>query len=437
MQLYRQLVTDFIRTKSISTDKSFQSGIDATVDWLNQQFSAREFKVEVVTGYGNPLVVANYHHDDSLKTILIYGHYDVQPAEMADGWASEPFEVTERDGRLYARGIVDNKGQVLIHIAGVFELIEQGKLKYNVKFLLEGDEESGSEKIDQFLVDKRDLLLADVVMYSDGELIMDHPAIDIGYRGIFNCELTITTSSKDNHSGIYGGSIPNAARVLSNVLSQMHDDNQVLQLPNLDNTLDSVETQILENNKLIPYEDGDFQDVTGAKIRLNADKVNFYSQVGLLTSAEVTTLNSGYMGVGYRNAIAGKAAAKINFRISPQHVTAEVLKSFEEFLKVKMPTYANYTFVVDTSSEPISLPIDNDYIVEAKGLLEDIYAQKAFFALSGAIVPISGLLKESLNVPVISIGLGNQDCNMHGVDENFRIDLIEKGLEFSKRFLGN
>lgn len=436
MQLYRQLLNEFIKTKSISTDKTFQSGIDATVTWLDTQFKSRGFKVDVVTGYGNPLVVSHYHFDDSLKTILIYGHYDVQPAELSDGWASEPFEVSERDGRLFARGIVDNKGQALIHMAAVFELIEQGKLNYNVKFLLEGDEESGSEKIDQFLIDKRDLLLADVVMYSDGELIMDHPAIDIGYRGIFNCELTITTSSKDNHSGIYGGSIPNAARVLSELLSKMHDQNQILQLPNLNNTLDIVEPEILENNKLIPYNDAEFLEVTGAQIRLNADTTNFYSQVGLLTSAEITTLNSGYMGVGYRNAIPGKASAKINFRISPKHITGEVIKSFEEFLRINMPSYAAYTLNIEAQSSPISIPVNNSYMEEAKTLLEEVYGVQAFFALSGAIVPISGLLQDSLNVPVISVGLGNQDCNMHGVDENFRVDLIEKGLQFSKRFLG-
>jgi acetylornithine deacetylase/succinyl-diaminopimelate desuccinylase-like protein len=432
---YKSLLNDFISFKSISTDANFSGQCKQTAEWLINLFNESGFETKLIEGFGNSLVYAEYNKDQSLETCLIYGHYDVQPAAISDGWKSDPFTVYEEGSRIYARGIVDNKGQVLIHIANVLSLIESGNLKYNIKFIIEGDEESGSEEIEKFFEEHASILKSDFVLISDGELTMGHPTIDIGFRGIINSTLELTTSAKDNHSGLYGGSIPNAANVLSQILSKMHDEKGVLRLPGLNNNPE-VSDEIIQNNLNIPFYYDEFKSNTGAKVRLNENNIDFYTQVGVITSAEVTSLTSGYLGEGYRNAIPGKAIAKINFRLSPFHKTEELESAFTNFLKVAVPEFAEFKITFDQKSEAINLKEESDYISQAKVLLKDIYGKESFYRYCGAIVPIAGLFKQYLKIPVLDIGLGNEDCNMHGANENFEIETLKRGLEFSSKFLG-
>lgn len=436
MQHYLTLLKQIISFKSISTDEKYKPDIAACADWLINLFKENGFETKLITGYSNPIVFSSLVVNPDFKTVLIYGHYDVQPAELEDGWTNDPFSVAEKDGKVVARGIVDNKGQFLIHLASVLELQKQGKLKYNVKFILEGDEESGSEMLPKFIEDNKELLKTDFALFSDGELTMGHPTIDVGFRGIFNCTLSLKTSEKDNHSGLYGGSIPNAALELSRILSSMYDANGVLNIEDVHNNPENVDAVIAENNKKLPFDRENFLMNTGAFIRRMEDKIDFYSQTGFLTSAEITTLKSGYHGVGYRNAIPGLAEAKINFRISPSLSTKDVIEAFQKFIDSKKSDRFNINLTVDQESEPIALPTDNEYVQFAKKIATEVYGKEGLFRYCGAIVPVAGIFKDVLGVPVISIGLGNEDCNMHGVNENFDIELIEKGLRFSGMVLG-
>lgn len=211
--LYTQLLSECIAFRSISTDPEFKPQIDACADWLIDLLQQYGFETEKIINYGNPLVFGSYHHDDSLPTLLIYGHYDVQPASQEDGRLSDPFVLTQREGRYYARGAVDNKGQIMIHIATVLEAIrENRKLNYNIKFLIEGDEETGSPYITQALEDHTELLACDLVLVSDGELIGNHtPTMVAGFRGGMNMTLTLQTAKTNLHSGIYGNIAPSAS----------------------------------------------------------------------------------------------------------------------------------------------------------------------------------------------------------------------------------
>lgn len=433
MENYLALLKEFLSFKSVSTDSQFKDEVKKTAEWLNTLFADNGFETKLVEGYGNPIVLSSFNKIDRAPTALLYGHYDVQPASQEEGWSSDPFSVTEKDGRLVARGSVDNKGQVLIHIASILELIKSGNLKYNIKFIIEGNEETGSPDLVKFIEDYKKELTSDFVIFSDGQLTMGHPVIDIGYRGIFNTTLTVKTSDKDNHSGLYGGSIPNAATELIRIISKLHDVNGVLQLEGLDNTIEKLDKAIVDDNMKVPFENSEFLSNTGAKTKLNKD-INFYLQTGYLTSAEVTGFKAGYTEEGYRNAIPGKAMAKINFRISPLHSAEDVKKKFEDFVKQHAPDYIEYNFDVSEINEPIDIDINNQYMSAVKTLLEKVYNTEAYFKACGAIVPVAGLFKDVLNVPVVSVGLGNEDCNMHGANENFTIDLVKKGLEFSKTF---
>jgi acetylornithine deacetylase/succinyl-diaminopimelate desuccinylase-like protein len=437
MQNYISLLKQLISFKSISTDEIYKIDIANCAEWLINLFNENNFETKLITGYSNPVVFSSLVVNPAFKTVLIYGHYDVQPADIEEGWTGDPFSVVEKDEKLIARGIVDNKGQLLIHIASVLELKKHGKLKYNIKFILEGDEESGSEKLPQLIKDYADLLKTDFVFFSDGELTMGHPTIDVGFRGIFNCTLTLKTSEKDNHSGLYGGSIPNAALELSKILSSMYDTNGVLNIEDVDNNPDMIDTIIVENNNKLPFDYSEFLMHTGAKRRHAEEKLDFYTQTGFLTSAEITTFKSGYLGEGYKNAIPGFAEAKVNFRISPSLSTKNVIEAFKKFIQSKKCDYFDLDLKIDQACEPISLPTNNEYVQLAKSLATEVYEKESLYRYCGAIVPVAGIFKNVLAVPVISIGLGNEDCNMHGVNENFDVALVQKGLKFSQKFLGN
>lgn len=432
---YLLLLKEFISFKSISTDPKFQPEIAKTVDWLKSKFKENGFKVEIIKGYGNPLILASLTVNPKLETILIYGHYDVQPAAKEDGWKNEPFAVNEDKERYYGRGAIDNKGQVLVHIATVFDLVEKRGIKYNIKFIIEGDEETGSENIEKFIKNYRKKLKADFILISDGELTGEHACLDSSFRGIVNFTLKIKTSDKDNHSGLYGGAIPNAANELIKILSKMHDNNGNLTIEGI-NKIKKFNQKVLENNKGIPYVSSEFRKVTGVKKRFNEKNIDFYTQTACLTSAEITTLNSGYLGEGYKNAIPGSAFAKINFRIAPPTTVKEVKKIFNNFIKENVPDYVSYNLYPDQSSEGFVIDTKNKITMKAKEILTKAYGKKVYDRPCGAIIPIGWFFIKYLKSPVISIGLANEDCNMHAANENFKKTALDKALKFSKSFLG-
>ncbi len=439
---YLPLLKEFVSFKSVSTDPQFQPEIKNMVEWLKKKFELNGFKVQIIKGYDNPLVLASYIFNKQslassagkkLPTVLIYGHYDVQPANKSDGWKSEPFNLKDDGKRFYARGVIDNKGQVLVHMATIFDLIEQKKLAYNVKFIIEGDEETGSAHIEKFFAKYKEKLKSDFVVVSDGELTGEHSCLDISFRGIVNITLTIKTSSKDNHSGLYGGSMPNAACELANILSKLHDKDGNLTIPGIPNT-QKFEKKVLDNNKSIPYSKTEFEKITGTKKRFNEGKLDFYTQTGFLTSAEITTINAGYMGEGYRNAIPGSASAKINFRLAPNLKVKEFLKIFEKFLKDVVPNYVSYDIKADQFAEGFFVDTESEICKKAKILLKRAFKTEVYNRPCGAIIPVAGLFIKYLKVPLVMVGLANEDCNMHGANENFKKDILEKGLRFSELF---
>ena len=239
MEEYRDILSKLVSFKSISTNDNFIDDIENIVNFLENLFKQFGFYVEIIRGYSNPIVYASYVVDESYKTALIYGHYDVQPASIEDGWFSEPFNLTEKDNRFYARGVADNKGQFLVYLITITNLIKTNNLKYNIKFIIEGNEESGSPNLHKFLEDYKETLKSDFVLFSDGELTSGVPTIDIGFRGVLNLTLTIQTSQKDNHSGLYGGAVPNPVVVFADIVSKIYKNN-ILCLPDLKNSIEDI-----------------------------------------------------------------------------------------------------------------------------------------------------------------------------------------------------
>lgn len=433
-ETYKKILSDFIAFKSISTDPQYKPDIQALVEYLNTLFSTKNFSVEIIGGYGNPILIAKYNVSAESETCLIYGHYDVQPAEFADGWKSEPFTVEERENRLYARGIVDNKGQTLIHIATIFDLIESGKLKYNITFMLEGDEETGSPYLEKFVTENKEKLTCDFYMISDGTVLGNNPVIESGFRGGLNTTLRIRTASSDMHSGMYGGAVPNSAHVLSTFLSKLIDEYNRVQIPGFYDAVEEVPEEIIKNNKSVPFSLQELERITGVKKVVKDDRFDYYTQVALRPTAQVTGIQSGYNGVGYRNSIAAESTVKVNFRLVKNQKPEDIQKLYEQFIKDNLPEYATYTLEAVDLYQGVKLNLDSPYIQESKMLLEECFGADCYYLFSGGGLPIVTYFDAILQVPGLLLPLGNEDCNMHALDENFDISILAKGLRFSERF---
>ena len=394
MDTYLQYLKEFISFKSISTDSAYKKELDKTASWLEALFTQNGFEAQVITGYGNPIVLAHFHIDKKLPTCLIYGHYDVQPADILEGWTSDPFTLRQDGKKLYGRGVVDNKGQILIHVVSIFERIKQKKLGMNIIFMIEGGEETGGTELTRFVKENKESVSADFVLISDGEMKGNNPTIEAGLRGGFNCTLTIKTGEKDLHSGIYGGIASNAAHTLSMIINK---------------TVDSFPLS--------------------SKAHPSTNR-----EVGLIPALDVTSIQAGYQGEGYRNSIPHKASAKINVRIVKSQDPHEIFSQLKEFIKTELPSTCTFEFTLDHPHNAVKLDLSNEYVKEASSILKKVYGKEPLFTYSGGAIPIVDEFNTTLKIPTLLVNLANEDCNMHGVDENFDIEFIEKGLAFSTLF---
>lgn len=431
---YKKLLEKFISFKSISTSSEYEDNINKTVDWLEELFEDNGFEVKIIRGYDNPVITASFEVDADLDTALIYGHYDVQPAQKSDGWDSEPFELTQRDGRLYGRGVVDNKGQVLVHMATIFDLIKKNELKYNIKFILEGNEETGSPNIKQAIKDYKDLLDCDFVMISDGEITADHPTIEAGFRGGFNATVKIQTSDKELHSGLYGSASPSASGEMVDFLELIHDEDNSVSIDGFYEDVDEIDEQILDLHEQIPFDMDEYEELSGTKALLTEDDYDFYTQTGLRPAIVITGLQAGYVGDGYRNSIPAEAMAKINFRLVKSQDPEDMAELFNEFVEDNMPEYVDYEIDVASPYEGIKLDLANKYVESAKKYLTDAFGVDALVKFCGGGLPIVTHFDAVLGVPQVLAPLGNEDCAMHAANENYNLDVLEKALDFSYKF---
>ncbi len=434
---YLALLKDFISFKSISTDSAFLPEIKKTADWLKNLFLTYGFSVELWEGkQANPVVFANFIKDPILQTILVYGHYDVQPAEKSDGWDNDPFEVTEKNDRLYARGVVDNKGQVLVHIATVLDLIKSSKLKYNVKFLIEGNEETSNPELGGFIAQNKEKLKSDYILISDGEILGNSPVVEFSLRGGFNCKLSYKTAANNLHSGMFGGIVPNAAQELAYFLTKVLADNNKVKIKDFYDDVDEIPKEIAENNKKLTT-DKEFMKSAGVRKLFKQKGYDIYSQVGLLPTVTPTGFKSGYIGEGYSNIVPNTAEVRLNFRTVASQQHSKLIEQFKKFVQKNTYDFIEYELEFSDPYDPVKIDITSPKVEQVKRMLTASFGKETLTKPVGGGIPVVSDFKEHLGVDSLLISLGNEDCNMHGVNENFSIDILNKGLKFSEMFFSS
>jgi len=431
-----EFLKHYLRFATVSADPSGAEPSSACCRWLSETLGSWGMQAGVHSTAGGPVVVARTPHVENAMRVLVYGHYDVQPAEPLDLWQSGAFEPEVREGMIYARGATDNKGQTASLLLGIRDLIKSGTLDANVTVLLEGEEEIGSPSLQDFLNRSKDDLECDVVLIADTSMIKEGlPALTLGLRGIVCMEVKVHGAAADLHSGMFGGAVPNPAMVLAKVLGRMTDANGVIAIPAFYEGSIEIPSEEREAWAALPWDDAWFQNATGIAPAGERGTTAIERAWGRPT-AEINGLTSGHQGEGSKTIIPATAAAKLSFRLvpgqDPQRIAAITARWFEEQCAAEG---AKGIAVCDHVGEPFYTSPENPFLRRAADALEEVFRVAPALTREGLSIPAAVMLQKTLDVPVILVGLGLPDCQAHAPNECFPVAHLELGAEFVKRFL--
>ncbi len=429
---------EYVSIPSISTDPSAQEDVLRAAEWsANQLKSLGMQKVEIYPTDRHPVVYGELLEAGVDKpTVLIYGHYDVQPPEPLDLWKSPAFEPTVRGENLYGRGASDMKGQVIITLKAVESLARTGELPVNIKFILEGEEEIGSPNLPTFISAHKDLLACDFALNPDTGMIgADVPTITYGLRGLAYFELHVSGPDHDLHSGIYGGVVHNPAQALCELIAGMHDKNGRITLPGYYDKVRSLSNEEHQQLSHLPMDEDFYLKHTGAPNLHGESGFSPVERVGVRPTLEVNGLLSGFTGEGSKTVLPMKAMAKISMRLVPDQDPKDVHKQLVAYLEENAPDTIRWE-VIKMTGGPASITDYQIPAVQALGkALEKTWGQKPLFRREGGSVPVVAQMQDILGIESVLTGFGLPDDNLHGPNEKIHIPTFYKGIEAITRFL--
>ena len=429
---------EFLRFGSVSTDAQFKGEINACADWLARKLTSIGFKVDRHETPGCPIVIGRGPVKQGRPTVLIYGHYDVQPADPLDLWHSPPFEPTVAKGLVTARGASDNKGQIFAHILGVQRTLrEKGDLPVNLILLIEGEEEIGSPNLGPFLRANHAALACDVVVISDSSMVAEGvPTFTYGLRGIGAIEVTITGPNRDLHSGIFGGAVENPLSVLARLLAGLHDENRRVQLDGFYDGVPALAEWEKEAWKGLPLNDARLLEITGAPALGGEEGYSALERIWARPTAEINGIGGGYQGEGTKTVLPSKAMAKLTFRLVPGQDAESVIRSVERYFRHHAPP----TVKIELSPGHVGLPYLVDphagYGAAAQKALGKLFpGKKPALIREGGSIPIVADFKTILNVDTLLLGFALADCNAHSPNETFPVAHIDLGANLNRYLL--
>ena len=435
-----ELLSEFLRFPSISTQPEHAPDLVACAEWLQALLSRIGLDAALYTTLGSPVVVARSPQDSAKRTILIYGHYDVQPPEPLEGWTTPPFEPRNEDGRIYARGSADNKGQILAHILGVAETLkEKGELPVNVIFLIEGEEEIGSPNLESFLREYCDELKCDLVAISDTAMAPGNkPALTYALRGIAAMELIVRGPARDLHSGLFGGAVANPATVVARLIASLHDGDGQVQIPGFYDAVRPLEAWERDAAAALDEASGGdeaIKNLAGVSELVGEKGFTTIERIGSRPTAEVNGIGGGYQGAGTKTVLPSQAFAKLTFRLVADQDPTVILNAAEEYLRSQTPAGVLLEIITGHSGAAYqSDPNSPDGIIARKALAQAFGAEPLLLRDGGSI-PILATLKEILGVDSYLLGLANPDSQIHSPDENMLIENFIGGIAMNQLLL--
>ena len=435
---YLEELEQFLRIPSISTDSAHDKDIAAAADFTAQHLEkAGMTKVEVFPTDGHPVVYGEQVTDDDKPTVLVYGHYDVQPVDPIDLWESGPFEPTVRDGELYARGAADDKGQVFIHIKSAEAFAAtQVPLPVNVKFLVEGEEEIGSPHLDQFIRTHSDLVQADVVMISDTTMFARGvPSICYGLRGLAYFQLDAQGATTDLHSGSFGGAVVNSAFELSRMLASMKDGEGRITIPNFYDDVRALTQRERDEFAGLPFDAENYKKEIGVRDLLGEKGFTPLECLWARPTLEVNGLLSGFTGEGAKTVLPAKAMAKVSMRLVPDQDPDKIGDLFEEYVRSVTPAALELKVTRMHGGKPWLASLDHPALAAAADAIEKGYGKKPVFQREGGSIPVVATFAELLNIPSVLMGIGLPDENAHAPNEKLDLGNFYGGIRSSAYFL--
>ncbi|MCP4567535.1 MAG: dipeptidase [FCB group bacterium] len=424
---------DLLRIPSVSAQTAHKKDMESCAQWVADYLKKLDFKAEILDTGGHPVVFGEYHKSDDLPTILIYGHYDVQPADPLELWKTAPFDPIEENGYLIARGATDDKGQFFAHLKGAESYLKTaGSLPLNIKFMIEGEEEVQSENLPLFIEKNKDKLAADVVLVSDGSQFgIDLPAINYGLRGIAFVEVKVTGPDRDLHSGSYGGVIANPVNVLAKLIGQLHDDEGRIAI---DGFYDNVYTSSdWEQNQLanLPFDADEYLATTGSPKYRGEKGFTPLEHTWIRPTLDCNGITGGYQGEGAKTIIPSWASTKITMRLVPDMRPDEICDKIEAYLKKICPDYVTLKVIKHGGGNPVQVPTDGPWLKAAAKAVKTAFGKDPFFTKEGGSIPVVETFSAVLGLDTLLIGFGQHDDNAHSPNERFLIKDFHRACQTS------
>lgn len=432
-------LVELLKIPSVSADPAYSKDVQAcAVVVKNSLLDAGLDHVEICQTAGHPIVYGEKMIDANLPTVLVYGHYDVQPADPVDLWDSPPFDPVIKNEKIYARGAADDKGQMFMHVKAVESMIATTGMPCNVKFMIEGEEEVGSENLGVFVSENKEKLKADVILISDTSMLSnENPSITVGLRGLSYVEVEVTGPNRDLHSGVYGGAVDNPINVLSEMIAQMKDENGHITVEGFYDDVDVVSQEDRDAMARAPFD----QVAYRAHLGIEETKVEHgYSPMegtSIRPTLDVNGIWGGYIGEGAKTVLPSKASAKISMRLVPNQSPEKITELFTSYIHKIAPNTVSVKVTPHHGGEPAVTPTDSAAYKAASKAIETTYGKTPIPLRSGGSIPIVALFEKELGLKSILLGFGLDSDAIHSPNESFGLFNFFKGIETIPHFFKN
>ena len=422
---------ELLRFPSVSADPKYKADVLKTADFVAKKLiDAGADNVEICETAGYPIVYGEKLIDPALPTVLIYGHYDVQPADPLELWKTPPFEPTVRDGKIYARGACDDKGQFYMHIKAFELMMQTNTLACNVKFMIEGEEEVGSANLGIFVNANVDKLKADVVLISDTSMIsMENPSIETGLRGLAYMEVEVVGPNRDLHSGVYGGAVANPATILCKMIASLHDENNHITIPAFYDKVVELSDEEKTALNSAPFNLEDYKKDLDIATEWGEKGYSTLERTGTRPTLEVNGIWSGYIGEGAKTVLPSKANAKISMRLVPNQSSEEIAEIFTKHFESIAPSNVKIKVTAHHGGEPVVTPTDSVAYRAAEQAILDSFGKSPIPTRGGGSIPIVALFESALGIKSVLFGFGLDSDSLHSPNEKYDIYNYYKGIE--------
>lgn len=422
---------ELLRFPSVSADPAYKTEVLKTADFVAQKLTdAGADKVEVCPTAGYPIVYGEKIIDPAKPTVLVYGHYDVQPADPLELWHTPPFEPTLRDEKIYARGACDDKGQFYMHVKAFELMMQTDTLPCNIKFMIEGEEEVGSNNLGLFVQANKQKLKSDVVLISDTSMLsMENPSLETGLRGLSYLEVEVVGPNRDLHSGVYGGAVANPATILCQLIASLHDEHNHITIPGFyDDVLPLSEADRAALNKA-PFDLEDYKKDLGVNDVWGEKGYTTLERTGTRPTLEVNGIWGGYTGEGAKTVLPSKASAKISMRLVPNQQSEKITQLFTDHFQKIAPAYVKVKVSAHHGGEPVVTPTDSVAYRAAQQAISESFGKEPIPTRGGGSIPIVALFEKELGIKTVLMGFGLDSDNLHSPNEKYDLANYYKGIE--------